>query len=195
MDLSSMMASDATTKELRVPTNEELQTVQELVDEQLALERSFQQAEETLRQVKEQLALVREFKLPNALELFGLKVLGLANGAKVTIKEDVYAAITEENREAAFEWLEATDNDGIIKNEVKCPFGKGQDEEAKALTQLLQEHGYSFSNSRSIHTQTLKAFCQNQMQAGLPIPTDIFSIHPKRTAVIELPKKPSCHTA
>jgi hypothetical protein len=113
----------------------------------------------------------------------------LLDKSTVRIKEDVYAGITEENREAAFEWLETTDNDGIIKNEVKCAFGKGQDEQAKQLLELLEKNGHSFTNTRNVHPQTLKAFVREQLKEGLPIPTDLFSVHVKKVAEITAPKR------
>ena len=186
--LQGMMEEDAR-QTTRLPNDDELRTVSDLANEQLRLEALVKEQEQYLAETKLKLTKVRELDLPAALESFGLTSITLLDKSKVTIKEDVYAVITEENRPAAFEWLEATDNGGIIKNEVKCPFGKGQDEEAQKLTELLSSQGYSFTNSRTVHPQTLKAFVRNQLAEGLPVPTDIFSIHIKRVATIELPRK------
>jgi hypothetical protein len=189
MDLSQLMADDSAKQAVYLPSDDELKTVGELANEQLRLEALVAVQEQALKELKEQLAQVREFTLPAALEAFGMMSITLLDKTKVNIKEDVYAGITEENREAAFEWLEATENDGIIKNEVKCPFGKGQDAEAKRLVDLLSSQGYSFVNTRTVHPQTLKAFVRKQLEEGLPVPTDVFSIHIKKVASIELPKK------
>ena len=186
--VTSMMASDAMDQTLRLPSDDELKTVGELANEQLRLEKSLAEQELLLKELKEQLTQVREFSLPAALEAFGMTSVTLRDGSKINIKQDVYAGITEENREAAFEWLEATDNEGLIKNEVKLPFGKGQDAEAKKLTELLSSQGYSFINSRTVHSQTLKAFIRKQLEDGLPVPMDIFSVHVKNIASITLPK-------
>ena len=188
MNLSQMMADDSAEKKINPPTDDDLRTVAELANEQLRLERLVWQQEEDLKASKELLTKVRELDLPSALEVLGLTMLKLVDGSTVTVKEDVYAAITEANREAAFEWLESTDNDGIIKNEVKCPFGKGQDTEAKALVDLLTAQGYSFTNARTVHPQTLRAFVRKQLEDALPIPTDIFSICIKKVASIKTPK-------
>lgn len=188
MDLSQLMADDSAKQAVRLPSDDELKTVGELANEQLRLEKSLAEQELLLKELKEQLTQVREFSLPAALEAFGMTSVTLRDGSKINIKQDVYAGITEENREAAFEWLEATDNDGLIKNEVKLPFGKGQDAEASKLTELLSSQGYSFINSRTVHPQTLKAFIRKQLEDGLPVPMDIFSVHVKNIASITLPK-------
>ncbi len=188
MDVTQMMAEDAATKAVKLPSNEELDTVGRLANEQLRLEKLVNDTEALLKLHKETLAKVQEVDLPKALEAFGLMSVTLLDKSVVTIKEEVYAGITAENREAAFGWLEATDNDGIIKNEVKCQFGKGQDEEAKKLMELLEGQGYSFTGVRNVHPQTLKAFVRKQLEDGLPIPTDVFSIHVKKVSSIKLPK-------
>ena len=200
-DIAQMMAQDAQ-QAIPVPTDEKLKMVSDLANRQVYLEANYREdqvltliamdpsvleLEEALKQKKEELAKIKEFDLPNALEAVGLTECRLTNGGLVSVKEDVYAGITEENREGAYSWLAETGNDGIIKNEVKCPFGKGQDAEAKALAEMLTQQGFSYTNSRTIHPQTLKAFVRKQLEDGQPIPTDLFSIHIKKVASIKSP--------
>lgn len=200
MGISQMMEEDSRQTPIKVPKDEDFKTISELANRQLLLENNHEQRivdtilacnpsvpelEDALRRKKEELSKLKEVDLPNAVESFGLSEFKLLDNSVVSIKEEVYAGITEENKKSAFEWLEATDNDGIIKNEVKCPFGKGQDAEAKQLVDLLAGQGFSFTNSRTIHPQTLKAFVKRQLEDGKPVPTDIFSIHIKKIAVIK----------
>jgi hypothetical protein len=190
MDLSDLMSSDAEEIALKhLPTNDDLQSVSALANEQLRLENLVAEKELELANAKEELAKVVEGDLPRLFESFSLSEIKLLDGTKVLIKEDVYAGITEENKPAAFGWLEETGNDGIIKNEIKLPFGKGQDEEAKVAAKILTDNGFSFTNSRSVHPQTLRAFVRQQLADGRPIPTDVFSIHVKKVSKIELPRK------
>ena len=188
-DLLQEMASDAAEQAMRLPSDDGLRIVADLANEQLRLEQLVADQELALKDLKSQLTKVSEVDLPSALEALGVASVTLSDGGCITIKESVFAGITEKNKEAAFEWLEATDNDGIINNAVECNFGKGQDSEAQRLTELLSSQGYSFTNSRSVHSQTLKAFVRKQLEEGLPIPVDVFSIHVKKTALIGLPKK------
>lgn len=208
-DLSSMMA-DAASQLVKAPSNDDLLKISQLANEQVALETRYSEntlgkvgkfladngiilsvpeLEALLKSAKEDLAKIREYDLPNALDAVGLSEFKLLDGTLVSVKEDVFASISEENRDAAFKWLEDTDNDGIIKNEFKLPFGKGQDDEAKALQKILDEFGYSYSNSRSVHYQTLKAFVKQRLEAGEPIPLDTFSVYVKKISKITFQKK------
>jgi hypothetical protein len=188
MDLSELMSEDAASQAVKLPSDDALQEVGALANRQLELEALLKEKQNELAELEQQLVDVSEFRLPNALEKAGLSRVDLTDGSVVTVNEDVYAGITEEHRGACYEWLEATQNDGIIKNNVKLAFGKGQDAEAAELTNLLTEKGYSFTNVRGVHPQTLKAFIRKQMEDGLPIPLDLFSVHIKRIAKVQLPK-------
>jgi hypothetical protein len=182
------MAQDSALATMRLPNDDEMETLQKLVDHQLYCEAELERAEEALKEAKSNLAKVQEFDLPNAFEQFGITKIKMKSGAEVTIKSDVYAGITKENSEQAFAWLEATGRDGIIKNEIKCPFSKGEDAVADTLTALLDANGFTFMRSRSVHPSTLKSFVKSEMEQGTTFPPDLFSIHPKQVAVITLPK-------
>jgi hypothetical protein len=201
MDLTEMMAADASNaKKSLTAADEDLQAVGILANHQhwletrldlgivssiSSLDPSIGELEAALKAKKEELTKIKEVSLPNALEKFGISELRLVDGSLVSVKEEVYAGITEDNKEPAFKWLRATGNDGIIKNDVNCAFGKGQDAEAKQLIDMLIVQGYSFTNKFSVHPSTLKAFVRKQLEAGSPIPTDVFSIHVKKVATVK----------
>lgn len=187
-DLSALMAADAEEARSRVPSDQELATVAQLANEQLRLLKLVSDKERELEDARSQLAKVQKGDLPTLVESMGMRKFVLTNGFVVSIEEKIHAGITQENQERAFEWLKETDNDGIIKNKVEVPFGKGQDDEASALMEVLKKHGYSYSNSRSVHPSTLKAFVKRRLEDGLPTPTDVFSIYVEKVATISLPK-------
>lgn len=187
MDLTQMMADDAA--EVKLPTNKELQTVQDLVTEMVQLEAYIKESEEYLAALKKKHEIIQTGKLPEALEAFGLTEFVMVDGSRVKVKDEVYAGITEGNKDAAFSWLKETGNDGIIKNEVKLPFGKGQDREAQVLMDLLTTQGYSFNSLKTVHAMTLKAFVKDRLSRGESVPVDLFSVHIKRVAKFEKPKE------
>jgi hypothetical protein len=187
MDLTSDMERDVAGA-FAAPTDEDLASIANLANKQLTLERQLEEQQELLKQIGEDLAQVREVAIPNLLEKLGMTEFKLIDGSMVSVKDDLYAAITKENQAAAFSWLEETGNDGIIKNEVKVPFGKGQDEQAKQLLAVLDGHGFSYTNVRNVHPQTLRAFVRGQIEDGRPVPVDLFSIHIKKVATVKLPK-------
>lgn len=186
--VSQLMEEDAVAG-VSLPSDGALAAVSQLANEQLRLEELLARKEEELRTVSAALTKVREFDLPNAMEALGLASFSLLDGNVVGIREEVYASITEEHRAQAFEWLENTSNEGIIKHEVKVPFGKGQDADSRELVSILTEKGYSFSDTRSVHPQTLKSFVRHQLADALPIPLDLFGVHLKRISKIEKSKR------
>lgn len=200
MSLLDQMQQDAADR-IKIPTDEDLQTVGELAREQVRLESRFNdhvfgqlvainasvpELEAALAEAKDSLSNIKENKLPNAVEQFGLTQFKLSDGSTVTIKEEVYAGITEDNKPAAFGWLKSTGNEGIIKHNITCPFGKGEDSAAETLIEKLDSLGYTYTNTRSVHPQTLRAFVKKQLEAGTPIPLDLFSIHVKKQSTIKL---------
>jgi hypothetical protein len=184
-----MMAEDADERSVRLPKDELVASISALANQQLQLEKELEYEELKLEELKARLSRVRDSELPSLMEQAGVTLLKLLDGSLLEVKEDVYAGITEEHKVAAFAWLEETGNDGIIKNEIKAAFGKGQDAEAKELQALLNAHGYSYTALRSVHPQTLKAFVRKQLEAGIIVPTDVFSVHVKRSTKIVAPKK------
>ncbi len=189
-DLNDVMAQDAEERVgIAVPKDEDLLTISQLAHEQLRLEDEVEQAEERLKDLKDQLRAIERGKLPEALAKFRLTKFEIEGGGEVSVKDDVYAGITVENQPKAFAWLERSGNDDLIKNEISLNFGKGQDAESQALVDTLTEQGYSFQRKRSVHPQTLKAFVRHALEEGVAIPFDTFSIHVDKVAKIKLKKK------
>ena len=187
-DIASLMAEDAAEQGVRIPRDEKLANVADLANEQLRLEAAVVEQEKVLKELREALANVQEFELPNALEALGLASVSLKDGSRVSVKENVHTSIKEENKAACFEWCLATGNDGLIKNEIKLPFGKNQDADADEAAAFLTEKGYSFTQAKSIHPSTLKAFVTHSLEDGLPIPMDLFSVFIQKTSRVERPK-------
>lgn len=187
MDLSDLM-EQASEDAFHAPTDAEISSIVSLAEEQLRLESLLAEQTAELALTQESLNKIQQFDLPSALERLGMAQFKLVDGSFVTVKEEIYAGITEENKPKAFAWLKATKNDGIIKNEIKVPFGKGQDDEAELLIVALNKFGFSYTNNKSVHPQTLKAFVKGRLENAEPVPTDIFSVHTKKIATIGTPK-------
>lgn len=173
-----------------IPRDEDFQSISDLVAEQLRLEEEIELAEEHVRNLKEQYQAVERGKLPAAIEKFGLSSFKLRDGkTEITVKDEVYAGITEERREAAMRWLAETGHDDIIKNQVSLNFGKGQESETNQLLGLLTEKGYSFQNNKSVHPSTLKAFIRQRLESGESVPMETFSVHIEKVAKIKSRKR------
>ena len=66
--------------------------------------------------------------------------------------------------------------DDIIKNDVTCSFGKGQDNLAGDVVGILQDRGFDPVTKTHVHPSTLKAFMKRESRMVNPL-TSICSGH------------------
>ena len=102
MGLLDSMAEDSAKAAARLPSDDELQTISDLANEQLRLEAIVQEKSQELDDLKSQLSFISEVTLPNAIEAVGIQSVTLLDKTKVSIKEKIFAGITEPNKVAAF---------------------------------------------------------------------------------------------
>lgn len=170
-------------------SNEQMAAIAELAERQVTIEAWIESVEEKLKTAKENLRKIAEVALPNAMAEIGMSEFKLTNGTKITIKNEVYASIPKENPGPAYSWLRDKGLDGIIKNEIICRFGKGEDEAAHKAAEALAELGYQPEQKQTIHPSTLKAFVKEQMEKGVDIPLEAFGAHIVDKAKVLLPKQ------
>ncbi len=96
------------------------------------------------------------------------------DGVTVTRKMMVHASIPADRKDEALGWLRTEGLDDIIKNDVTCSFGKGEDNVAGDVLGMLQDRGYNASAKTYVHPMTLKAFVKERMESGKPIDLDMF---------------------
>lgn len=155
------------------PSDEQLDTVSKIADQQLALERDIEQLAEELRVKKNLYVKVSQEDLPDAMSAMGMSSFKLSNGASIDIKKGVDASIRVADKPLAYDWLRENGHGAIIKNEFKVPFGAGQDAQAEQLDKFLHQIDADFNAAISIHTQTLRAWARTQLEEGNPIPETI----------------------
>ena len=82
--------------------------------------------------------------------------------------------LTVDRKEEAFAWLRDKGLDDIIKNDVTCSFGKGEDNMAGDVVGMLKERGFDPKTKTHVHPSTLKAFVKERVTDGKPIDLDMF---------------------
>ena len=157
-------------------SNEELKVISNLATRQLAMEQEITDLKDEIKLKTEALKKVQEDLLPEAMAEIGLEEFTLSTGEKVSIKTGIAANISKANTGAAFAWLKKHGHDDIIKNEYKVNFGRGEEEQAHALSDFLMANAFQHTAKRGVHHSTLRAFCNEQMEKGVNIPQDIFGI-------------------
>ena len=166
-DLIAEMASDSGDAPDKIDTLDEdgLSTIARLANEAARLEESVAAQEQLLKEQKKALHVILDEQLPEALESMGLQKFTLTDGAEISVKPIYAASIPVNRREEAFQWLRDHEFGDLVKNNVTVTFGRGEDE-----------------------PMTLKAWLRERVEAGDPIPLDLFGAYISTHATIKRSK-------
>lgn len=127
-----------------------------------------------------------EEDIPALMQELQVSEIKLETGEKIKVSLEVYAQISAENKQAAFEWLEANGHGGLIKTEVSVAFGRDELEYAKKCAEEISSStGKSAEIDRSVHASTLKAFLKERISSGKDVPLELFGARPVNTAKIK----------
>jgi hypothetical protein len=156
----------------------------QLVRKLRAVESDIEDAETHLKTLKQEKHKLSVDNIPSLMDEMGVERLDV-DGMTVERKMIVAASIPVANREQAFDWLRSNGLDDMIKNDVTCSFGKGQDNLAGDVIGILQERGFDPTTKTHVHPSTLKAFVKERITDGKPIDLDLFGAFISNTAVIK----------
>ena len=147
----------------------EVQKMESLVSE-------IEGIEDKLKQRKKDLELLSSEIIPTMMSEMGLSQLKLMDGSQIDVKPFYNATITQANKEAAYNWLRSNDLGDIIKNEVIVSFGRGEDNKAAEYSELAKGQGRQPTQKLKVEPMTLKALVRERIEAGKPMPAEIFSV-------------------
>jgi len=185
--LADQMEADAEVK----PDLDDLGQLAVYIQEHLDIESQLEELSHQSMSLGERLKDLGERKIPELFHKLNLEDLKLQNGIKVSVAKFYAGSISEENQEKAFDWLREQGFDDMIKNELKLIFGKGEDEDCETLARALGEQGYNYTNKKSVHSQTLKAFIRERTETGDPEFSSVhnlFNVHIGDKTKIKIPK-------
>jgi len=146
------------------------------IKEMQTIQKDIDQNEEYLKQRKKDLEQLSGEAIPTMLTEMGLTYLKLADGSSVEVKTNYSATITQANKEAAFNWLRENGLGDIIKNELTVSFGRNEDNKAALYAELAKGQGYQPTQKLKVEPMTLKALVRERIEAGTPMPTEIFNV-------------------
>ena len=157
----------------------DMAAIVDLSDTLVQLENEVTEAEEALSALKNKRKTIAEEHLPAMLETMGIDGLSLSNGKQIVLNEFVDARIKDS--EVAFDWLRATNNDSIIKNQVNITLGRDQDDLAQEIKDLIEESFSVVADRKvTIHHATLKSFCRDALdnpELAESLPREAFGIY------------------
>jgi hypothetical protein len=149
-----------------------------------SLEEQIADAEAHIKALKQQKHSLATEIIPNMMDQMGVERLDV-DGVSVVRKNVVHASIPPARKEEAFDWLRQNGHDDIIKNDIICSFGRGQDNEAGHVLGALREQGYDPQQKVQVHPMTLKAFVREQIEQGANIDLEMFGAYILNTAEIK----------
>jgi hypothetical protein len=132
---------------------------------------------------QEKLRSLIEDELPQAMDAANCAEFKAKSGKKVEIKQLLFASISKENEEKAFEWLRKSGNRDLIKHELKTTLPREQDTLARKIKSLVKKtFKVDLDDRQTVHPQTLAAFCREQRAAGIELPDKLLGVVEKRVA-------------
>ncbi len=144
-----------------------------MVKQLRSVEMQIEDAESHLKTLKQEKHKLSVENIPAVMDEMGVERVDV-EGLTVARKMMVHASIPVARKEEAFEWLRQHGLDDIIKNDVTCSFGKGQDNLAGDVVGLLEQRGFDPKTKTHVHPSTLKAFIKERVTDGKPIDLDMF---------------------
>ena len=137
------------------------------------VENQIEDAENHVKALKQEKHRLSVENIPALMDEMGVERLDV-DGLTVERKMIVSASIPKDRKDEAYSWLRENGCDDIIKNDVTCSFGKGQDNSAKNVIAILQDAGFDPATKTHVHPSTLKAFVRERVTDGKPIDLDMF---------------------
>ena len=132
--------------------------------------------EENLKNTKKEIENLSGEVIPTMMSEMGLSHLKLMDGSSVDVKPHYSATITQANKEAAFNWLRNNGLGDIIKNEISVSFGRNEDNKAADYAELAKSNGFEPTQKLKGEPMTLKALVRERIEAGNPMPAEIFNV-------------------
>ena len=137
------------------------------------VEQQIEDAENHIKALKQEKHRLSVENIPALMDEMGVERIDV-DGLTVERKMIISASIPKDRKDEAFSWLRENGLDDIIKNDVTCSFGKGQDNSAKNVIAILQDAGFDPATKTHVHPSTLKAFVKERVTDGKPIDLDMF---------------------
>ena len=175
-----------------LPTKEEMSSLAVLVAEWEGNEKAIATFTEHMKTCAARKLKLETDLIPSLMaSAGGIDKFTLDNGTSITIKDELYASITQARQPEAFAWLEAHGHGDVIKDELKVALGKGEQASNRAyvLMSTLEEMGIDdYSRKRAVHPGTLAALIREQLGEGVDVPKETFGVHQQRRAIVKVAK-------
>lgn len=166
--------------------SDDLTQINSLGKELNNLDNRILEKEAEISNLKQARKRIAEELIPELMGKHGLKLIQLDDETKIRVDDFVDARIKDPS--TAFKWLEDTNNDSIIKNQITINLGLGDNALVKQIEdKLKEEFGVASDNKITVHHATLKSFCRDALEnpeLAESLPREAFGIYEGKRAKI-----------
>lgn len=160
--------------------------LQGLVDQLDNVDKEIEELSNLLEEAKGKRTEIVQNKIPELME--GLEgEIRLPDGRVVKIGEKIRASLNSSNKEQALQWLEKEGYGVLIKNCFIIEFGKGENEAAAKLAEILErcEIPLSIKGGPSIHWQAVNTVVKDRLAEGEFVPQELFEVYVQKFTEIK----------
>ena len=169
------------------PTNSGMAKLDVLIEELHRAEQDVLSSEVALKKHQAIRDTLSEQTIPEFMEDdLGLEEVKTRAGLKVKVTKTIRASMGKRKSEA-LAWLESNGHGALIKRTLAVAFNRDEMEGAAELANRLKDD-YDVRTDMKVESATLAAFVREQLESGVDIPSDIFSVFEQRKVKITSPK-------
>jgi hypothetical protein len=140
--------------------------------------------ETQLAKLNEIIRNTEEVLIPAAMDAAGMSSFVLADGTSIKIETQYHPNVLAKDKPALMAWLRKNGFSGLIKNELRLDFGKGDDAQAEKIKKMLDKSGFAYAIKTDVHPQTFRAFVRERIEANANLPK-IVDPNPVRTTKVK----------
>ena len=127
--------------------------------------------------------------LPEAMELAGVASYELSDGSRLTVRPDVKASISVDNRFYAHEWLREHGHGGVIKEFFEVDLRPLTEDQRELLRKEIMKFEVIPDSVASVHASTLKSLVKELLEEGTALPPSISVFQFKKAELKEKARK------
>ena len=183
-----ILFEEQTKKKVEDLNENHLADLSKLCDKLLRVQGTIGNTEDRLQRLKEQERELSEEVIPQRLLELGIQDIRLNDGSRIAAEPFYSARISKDKADAAHSWLRENGHGDLIKNVVSVQFGRGEDDRAKEVIDVLKKEGLLPEQKENVHPSSLKAFVREQVESGNQVfdqaVRELFSVYEgKRTKI------------
>lgn len=153
---------------------------------QAELEQQIAELDQKKKELNQLHQQVSEETIPDLLNQAGVSELRLADGTKVTVKEDLRVSTTGKYRDNINAWLQKNGYGDLIKDDVTISFGRGQDSNVQALLDYVQSQlGQSPARKQYVESASFKSLVKELLSDGEDVPLEDLGVFVQKRAKLE----------